>query len=508
MEHHQDEHIVCADCGASFVFSAAEADVFAQRGLTAPKRCKECRRARKQQNGLVGGYPRGPRAEGGRPSPGGDQGGRWGGQAPAYDARGPRRGPPQYTGDVNEYRSPMATGATGGPWRGPDAPAPRRPPTRSGPAPYRGGDYRSPMGNGPAPYRSGDYRSPMGNGSAPYRSGDYRGPMPDRGFAQQGGQVNGNRARNGHAPAQARGPAPRPPLDEADRRRRRRTQGRGGRLPPPSRSRATRAATRPRSPSSRPRGARCTASPATAPASRYRTTLPAPSPGRRPSPGGAVALCPRTPGSGRAAHERHDPPRRPRPERPRPRRAGRPAADLRRARRSRAHGAPRGRAGRRRSRRRRPAEPLPGPLVQRRVPSRPHARPGARRAPGGAHGRPRADRGAARGPIPDDSRAQGPRRVCVPRSAHRPRHLRRRAAARGLAVHRQLLPRGRRHLPHPGSAGGGHPARGDERGALPLARRLGVAPRRHRPARRAPRATSRRCTTAARGSPPIPRTSC
>jgi CxxC-x17-CxxC domain-containing protein len=218
MEQYRDEHIVCADCGASFVFSAAEAGVFAERGLTAPKRCKECRRARKQRTA----------AEGGRPP---EDAGRWGGQSPpAHDSRGPRgapsygghdarRAPPRYTGDVNEYRSPMTDG--GYPWRGPDAGPPRRPPTRNaGPPPYGGGDYRSQPAPQPAPYRG---QRPMGNG-APHRSDDYRSPMPDRGYPRPGGPSNGNRPRNGegfaavhdggHDRGHDGGPAPRSPRGE------------------------------------------------------------------------------------------------------------------------------------------------------------------------------------------------------------------------------------------------------------------------------------------------------
>lgn len=94
MEHHRDEHIVCGDCGTSFLFSAGEASVFAQRGLAAPKRCKECRRARKERAPFAGGQ---------QASPGPDRNGN-GYARPRGDRRG---GPPRYTGDVNEYRSPM-----------------------------------------------------------------------------------------------------------------------------------------------------------------------------------------------------------------------------------------------------------------------------------------------------------------------------------------------------------------------------------------------------------------
>src|SRR5690242_20861755 len=50
MEQYRDEHIACANCGASFLFSAGEAAVFAERSLAAPKRCKECRRARSEEH--------------------------------------------------------------------------------------------------------------------------------------------------------------------------------------------------------------------------------------------------------------------------------------------------------------------------------------------------------------------------------------------------------------------------------------------------------------------------
>ncbi len=51
MEQHRDEHITCAECGTTFVFSAAEAESFASKGLEPPKRCFECRKARRAQKG-------------------------------------------------------------------------------------------------------------------------------------------------------------------------------------------------------------------------------------------------------------------------------------------------------------------------------------------------------------------------------------------------------------------------------------------------------------------------
>ncbi len=45
---YQDKSITCADCGKPFTFSAGEQESFASRGYTnEPKRCPECRQARK-----------------------------------------------------------------------------------------------------------------------------------------------------------------------------------------------------------------------------------------------------------------------------------------------------------------------------------------------------------------------------------------------------------------------------------------------------------------------------
>lgn len=45
---YSDRTITCVDCGQPFVFSAAEQEVFANRGFTNdPKRCPSCRAARR-----------------------------------------------------------------------------------------------------------------------------------------------------------------------------------------------------------------------------------------------------------------------------------------------------------------------------------------------------------------------------------------------------------------------------------------------------------------------------
>ncbi|TET75544.1 MAG: hypothetical protein E3J42_03280, partial [Dehalococcoidia bacterium] len=47
-----DKTLQCVDCGASFTFGATEQEFFATKGFTnEPKRCPDCRAARKQQRG-------------------------------------------------------------------------------------------------------------------------------------------------------------------------------------------------------------------------------------------------------------------------------------------------------------------------------------------------------------------------------------------------------------------------------------------------------------------------
>jgi CxxC-x17-CxxC domain-containing protein len=68
----EDKVIVCADCGAEFVHSAADQQRYAERGFTnEPKRCRQCREKRKTQGG--GG--------GGRSGGGGGGGGAGGGRS-------------------------------------------------------------------------------------------------------------------------------------------------------------------------------------------------------------------------------------------------------------------------------------------------------------------------------------------------------------------------------------------------------------------------------------------
>ena len=49
-----EQRLTCADCGREFTFSAGEQDYYRERGYTPPKRCKDCREAKKAQRGEGG----------------------------------------------------------------------------------------------------------------------------------------------------------------------------------------------------------------------------------------------------------------------------------------------------------------------------------------------------------------------------------------------------------------------------------------------------------------------
>jgi CxxC-x17-CxxC domain-containing protein len=51
----QDKTLSCSDCNNSFTFTVAEQEQFQQRGYTnEPKRCPDCRQARKADRGASG----------------------------------------------------------------------------------------------------------------------------------------------------------------------------------------------------------------------------------------------------------------------------------------------------------------------------------------------------------------------------------------------------------------------------------------------------------------------
>ena len=55
IELYSDKSLVCVDCGADFVFTAGEQEFHASKGFTQePRRCPDCRRARKGGGGRPG----------------------------------------------------------------------------------------------------------------------------------------------------------------------------------------------------------------------------------------------------------------------------------------------------------------------------------------------------------------------------------------------------------------------------------------------------------------------
>lgn len=51
MSSHYDQHLTCADCGHDFVWTAKDQEFFREKGYQQPKRCKDCRQAKKAQRG-------------------------------------------------------------------------------------------------------------------------------------------------------------------------------------------------------------------------------------------------------------------------------------------------------------------------------------------------------------------------------------------------------------------------------------------------------------------------
>jgi hypothetical protein len=57
MSQFESKDLTCRDCGQPFIFTAGEQQFFANQDppLSEPKRCKECRRAKKASRGDYGG---------------------------------------------------------------------------------------------------------------------------------------------------------------------------------------------------------------------------------------------------------------------------------------------------------------------------------------------------------------------------------------------------------------------------------------------------------------------
>ena len=50
-----DQEITCCDCQNTFTFTDREAQFYAEKQFSTPRRCKECREIKKQQKGQGGG---------------------------------------------------------------------------------------------------------------------------------------------------------------------------------------------------------------------------------------------------------------------------------------------------------------------------------------------------------------------------------------------------------------------------------------------------------------------
>lgn len=59
---YEEKTLICSDCGAEFVFSAEDQEFYASKGYSEPKRCPQCRAAKKAQRGARG-RNRGPRPQ-------------------------------------------------------------------------------------------------------------------------------------------------------------------------------------------------------------------------------------------------------------------------------------------------------------------------------------------------------------------------------------------------------------------------------------------------------------
>jgi CxxC-x17-CxxC domain-containing protein len=54
-QNYEDQQLQCVECGKIFDFPAEDQEFYAQKGYSAPKRCTECRQARKARNNSRGG---------------------------------------------------------------------------------------------------------------------------------------------------------------------------------------------------------------------------------------------------------------------------------------------------------------------------------------------------------------------------------------------------------------------------------------------------------------------
>ena len=194
-----DQQIACSECGATFVFTAAEQAFYAEKQLAAPpKRCKPCRQARKSAREGGQGAGGGGAGVNRRFSGGGNEH-----RAPSggSDFRGAPRGRPAPGGGGRDARLSGNFRAANGPPNG---------------GPPHGGQGYGGQGHGGQGYGASNngYGAPSGRGGPPPRDGynkprggsDFRGPsFPSD--ARGGGSQHARFDAPGAPPPEAR-PAP------------------------------------------------------------------------------------------------------------------------------------------------------------------------------------------------------------------------------------------------------------------------------------------------------------
>jgi hypothetical protein len=84
--------LTCRDCGKTFVFTAGEQAFFEEKGLSAPIRCPDCRRLRKQQRSMEA-----------------PAGGPAGSSPPRSTGASPRSGDARYNGGADRSSAPART---------------------------------------------------------------------------------------------------------------------------------------------------------------------------------------------------------------------------------------------------------------------------------------------------------------------------------------------------------------------------------------------------------------
>ncbi|MCP4602222.1 MAG: hypothetical protein GY847_17180 [Proteobacteria bacterium] len=104
---YEDKTLVCLECKKEFNFTVGEQEFFEQKGFTSdPKRCKDCRTARRRKKSRSDGIYRSPAFEGSAPNHQKIRGRQTGVQANQGEYRSPAFREQDHIKPEQEYRSP------------------------------------------------------------------------------------------------------------------------------------------------------------------------------------------------------------------------------------------------------------------------------------------------------------------------------------------------------------------------------------------------------------------